>query len=74
MGARHITHISLIPLTALHNHVSLEFLDISSTQVKSLLPLKSAKTLRTLIVSGTLIAEDEIASLQEALPNLKIQR
>ena len=61
-------------LTPLRNHASLETLDISLTQVKSLEPLKSIKTLRTLIISGYPTNEDEITSLQEALPNLKIQR
>ncbi len=61
-------------LTPLQKSSTLVTLDVSRTRVKSLLPLRSIKTLTTLIVRDVLITEEEIAILQEEIPNLKIQR
>ncbi len=49
-------------------------LDLSNTQVADLQPLKGLTSLEVLYLSKTQMADEEVAELEAALPQLHIQR
>ena len=49
-------------------------LDVHETPVFNLTPLRDCKALESLIVTGTKVAPADVAALQKALPNCKIER
>jgi len=52
----------------------LEYLRIYEKQIKDISSLKSFINLKTLIVAGTKVSDEQIVELQKALPDLEIKK